>query len=525
MIVPAGDIKDMTVPWLFQGLRKEKQSGTVVFAREQAVKKIYVQDGEIISAASNLDDDRLVACLLRSGKITRQYYDASNEIVKKTGKNIGAVLVEYDFITPQDLAAAAGLQVKQIILSVFSWRDGRYIFDNGPLPLSEIIAIRINTGELIVEAIRGLDWQIMRKSLPTLKTVLHPSADASLVTQSSRLEQDCYTVLALIDGRRSIEELCSQSGIGDFNTLKAVYMLLALTAVEKGAVKTEAEMKSARAAMQETASAREHKAPEQASAAGAQADARVSKQMIEQAYTVLQHQDNYQVLGVSSSATPAEIKKAYFRLAKIYHPDRHLEPEMTNLKEKFESLFTAIHGAYQTLSDPVKRQEYEVVRTGRQHEAQYEEKRPEEYVENYAEKTGQAAAYFKAGMKDLKIGNFWGAAESFASATRLDPMKADYFYQYGVSLKHIPRRRHEAEENLKKAIEIDPLKTEYHLELAALYLHSGLKSKAFDIYNEALRQNPDSNKIREAIAAAGGTVPEEQEGEASLFKKILKDNK
>jgi tetratricopeptide (TPR) repeat protein len=146
-------------------------------------------------------------------------------------------------------------------------------------------------------------------------------------------------------------------------------------------------------------------------------------------------------------------------------------------------------------------------------------------VENYAEKVGRAAAYFEAGMKDLSLGNYWGAAESFAWAARLDPLKSDYFYHYGISLTRIPRRRHEAEENLKKAIEIDPLKPGYHLELGFLYLHSGLKRKALDAYNDALRQNPASDKLREAIKAAGGTAQEEKEGEAGLFKKMFKDKK
>ena len=525
MIVPAGDIKDMTVPWLFQGLRKEERSGSVLFAREQAVKKVYVKGGEIIYADSNLVDDQLGACLLRDGKITKQYFDATTEIVQKTGKALGAVLVEYEFLSPQDLVAGTRLQVKQIVLSVFGWRDGRYIFDNSPLPLKEIIPLQMSTGELIVEGIRGLDWQVVRKSLPSLKTVLRPPAAPSLIVQRAGLEQDCHTVLSLIDGRRSIEELCSQSGIGDFNTLKAVHLLLALDMVGKGAVKTEAEMKSSRSTIRNAASAGEQKAPEQTAETGAQADAApLSKHMIEQAYEALRHQDNYQVLGISSAATTPEIKKAYFKLAKVYHPDRHLEPEMAVLKEKFESLFTAIHGAYQTLSDPAKRQEYDMMRTGRQRPAQYEEKHSE-HRENLAEKTGQAAAYFNAGMNDFKIGNFWGAAESFASATRLDPVKSDYFYHYGVSLTHIPRRRHEAEENLKKAIEIDPLKPAYHLELGALYLHSGLKIKALDVYNDALRRNPASNEIREAIKAAGGAVQEEKEGEAGLFKKVFKDKK
>ncbi len=515
MTEPAGDIKGMTIPWLLQDLHREGRSGTVSLASEQAVKKIYFKDGEIIFAASNLDDDQLIVRLLRDGKITKQFYDATNEIVrKKPGKAAVAVLLEYEFITKQALEEAAAVLVKQIILDVLGWRSGRYIFDNSPLPLAEIVPLRMNTAELIVEGLRGLDWQIVRKALPPLKTVLLKSAALPHSAQLAHLDPDCHAVLSLIDGNLSIEELCSRSGIGDFNTLKAVYILLALRMAGQGALKAEQQVHA-----QAAASTPKQPSPTQADAALAE------RESIEQAYAALQHRDNYQVLGVSQTATASEIKKAYFRLAKAYHPDRHLEPEMVNLKEKLETLFTAIHGAYETLSDPAKRQEYDDMRAGRKTDAHFEDKRPEEYVENYAEKTGQAAAYFNAGVKDFKIGNFWGAADAFASAMRLDPRKADYFFYYGISLARIPRRRHEAEENLKKAIEIDPLRQEYQLELGALYLKSGLKAKALEAYNAALQHHPDSEEIKQAIMAAGGTVLQENKEDSGFLDKILKDKK
>ncbi len=531
MIIPASDVKDMTIPWLFQSLRAEKKTGTVVFARETAVKKVYFQNGDVIFASSNLDGDRLGDYLLRSNKLTRAQFDASLELAKKTGKKLGAILVELGFISPKDLVAGVKEQAKEIILSLFTWRDGRYIFDDSPLPASDIIPLQMSIGNLIIEGIRGQDWQVVRKSLPPLKTKLLPAADPSFLFQGADLEQDQQSVLSLIDGNRSIEELCSLSGLGDFNTLKAVYALLALKMADKGAVKTEQEMKSARSAAQEAVAAGQRKTAgsvprEQEPDAERAAAPVVTRQMIQEAVAAIKNQDHYQVLGVARSATPQELKKAYFRLAKVYHPDRHFEAEMSDMKETLETLFTGIHNAYQSLNDPEQRRNYDRVSAEKPAPtAHYEEKRPEEYVENYSEKAGRAAAYFKAGVKDFNVGNYWGAAESFAWATRLDPVKSDYFYHYGISLTRIPRRRHEAEENLKKAIEIDPLKPEYHVELGTLYLHSGLKTKALDVYNDALRHNPASDKLREAIKAAGGTAQEEKEGEAGLFKKMFKDKK
>ena len=65
--------------------------------------------------------------------------------------------------------------------------------------------------------------------------------------------------------------------------------------------------------------------------------------------------DYYQVLGLPRTASPDDIKKAYRRLARQYHPDLHAGAKKAEMEKKFKEL----NEAQEVLTDPEKRKKYD----------------------------------------------------------------------------------------------------------------------------------------------------------------------
>src|SRR5687768_10706026 len=65
-------------------------------------------------------------------------------------------------------------------------------------------------------------------------------------------------------------------------------------------------------------------------------------------------ENNYNILNIENTASAGEIKKAFKKLSLEYHPDKNI-----NNKEEAKRKFIQVANAYEILSDPVKKKEYD----------------------------------------------------------------------------------------------------------------------------------------------------------------------
>lgn len=136
----------------------------------------------------------------------------------------------------------------------------------------------------------------------------------------------------------------------------------------------------------------------------------------------IEYKDYYQVLGVPRTASDDEIKKAFRRLAREYHPDVAKDKKMA------EERFKEINEAYEVLSNPENRRRYD--RLGANWKAGAEFRPPPEWEKRRRARTGQQEAeefefhFGGTGFSDFFEALFGGRSQGFRGFG-VDPDEVD----------------------------------------------------------------------------------------------------
>ena len=137
--------------------------------------------------------------------------------------------------------------------------------------------------------------------------------------------------------------------------------------------------------------------------------------------------DYYKILGLTKTATEADIKKAYRKLARKYHPD--LNPNDNAAEKKF----TEINEANEVLSNPENRKKYDQYGEHWQHSEEYEKaKQQEQYQQNYRGKSG---GYSEEDFSDI-FGNMFGGS-SRAGGRQVKFRGQDFNAELQLDLKDV----------------------------------------------------------------------------------------
>ncbi len=235
-----GNLSEFSVAEILQLLALQQKSGVLSLTdgRDQS-QVLFFEHGRILAAADRRQDGRhtFLAYLMNNMLLTQDQLESVEDICRATGQDLFTVMVTSGVVGRDRMLEEMRRYTQRIIDDVVEWRNGTYEFsgDEKSLP-RQGITLKLSPEELLLESMRRNDELLtLKESMLAPDLVFARVQDA----ETQPLPRDCVAALGLVDGRRTLEEICVVSPLGEYMTYDAISELLSrqqIMIVEPGEV-------------------------------------------------------------------------------------------------------------------------------------------------------------------------------------------------------------------------------------------------------------------------------------------------
>jgi len=430
-----------------------KKRGQLTFKYQNIQKYLYFQDGNLVFTKTNQQPELLGEVLFKLGKLSQEAFQNIEEYIEPM-EIIGQVLVKRGLITQEDLLDGLTYQMREVTLNMFPLFNGSFKFQDRDELSLEDMDTKIGIPNLIVDGVRRMKFNTNIEKYLKAQTISPKEKGLAL-----QLTEEEKGLLSRIRADANPSDIVKYSGLNPEFFWKSLYLFYCLNLIELSKEESVFEAKETPAAKP------------------------VGKEQAEKLQDVEDFQQKmsdmsfYQILDVSTSASQAEIKKAYFGLARKYHPDLFDRDTATQQKDMIDEVFDQITKAYHTLSDEDKREEYD-------------KELAEEEVDDKRGVARKAEIKFRQAKTLYNQARYEEAMSYLDEAIRLDAHKSAYFLLLAMVETKIPTYIRKAEEHFIKSIKLEPWSPDGYLGLGMMYKNAGLKVKAANQFNKSLKVDP-----------------------------------
>jgi hypothetical protein len=223
-----GDLACFEVPDLLTFLHQGQRSGVLSMERPDQETKLYLRAGNPVYAASTRDDLRLGALLVRHGRVSQEIVDEALLHQTTRGPRLGRLLVVTGQITEAELASFLKVQVSEVVFETFGWATGSFTFWDRIPPPATAVTLEMEIENLLLEGIRRVDVRPRLSELfPDLTMAVEVAVNPDRVKHTVTLTPEEWNVLFLLDGRRSLGEICRLAGdVDEASTLQTLHALV-----------------------------------------------------------------------------------------------------------------------------------------------------------------------------------------------------------------------------------------------------------------------------------------------------------
>jgi len=310
---------------------------------------LYFFKGKPVYARTNRLSDTLGQLILKTGKITEENLDKLLKKHVKENVKLGSIIINEGILTASELKKFLTRQIVNKFSELCCWSEGKYLIEYKteeelkkeiefiPVPVSTIILYGAVNNPFLQEEI---DSVINKINVGKMVLKDNPKEILKKHDMVNKIILEIIEEMP-VSQRINLNELYGK--YGKDIVIKVIMILYCLDLLKENegehveTVKEDKNLKSDRFGSEI-----------------------IDDPELYKEYLRMKNISYYELLGIKKSASSREIKKAYFKLAKEYHPDKFYDKEKKRSKREAGLIFSLFNEAFQVLRDVDSRKDYDV---------------------------------------------------------------------------------------------------------------------------------------------------------------------
>ena len=489
-----GTLEDKPVAQLFIELLRAKATGTLVLSQESIRRVLTFQQGQVRFAQSNIRAETIGAAQVASGLIKQASFDRAVALAKQQKTPLHEALAAARVLSPEQLKIALKQQTFDVSVNALLLTSGTHNFE--AQPEAAVIGLpdaRTGVVSLLLEG--------AKKTFPADARKWLEARSEQRINRSAELERELFSIKSswpgesvtpLATGGKSLGELLARVKDPELPLLHYLCMsgLFGLSGVKVAAKPQLGEEDEDQG---KVFTARESAA----------------RRMLFADRDHLAEAAHYEVLGVGPKVGAEDLKKAYFEKAKRFHSDSFSGVQLGSAGRVAEDLFSRVNEAYQVLSDPEKRIEYDVFLD-----------RKAKGLPTDVGAILRAESVFQKGELLFKAGKWEDAEALFREAIALNHSEAEFHAYLGMAMFRSKGNADESMQMVEKALQMDARLRSGNLFAAQLLEALGDAERGKTLLRRAIDKDPDFTDGKDLLRRLREKPAEQKKG--GFFGRLLK---
>jgi len=480
------------LPDYMSTLARSRATGALVASTDQARRELIFVAGELRSACSSLEEEKLGLWLVNRQHISDD--ERALSLLSQGGGGdpvpLGALLTRRGVIDAEtverELEELTVAIVRRAAADARTWcefREGLRSNPHDTLP-------SFTTSEAILMAAREFpDSGAKLRSLGPLDQIAWPSSALDTVLGELALTPREAFVLSRLDGTRTLDQVIAVAPMGREESTAILYTLKVAGVVHLGNAPPPSHSVAPLPARHPRGVEPMAHAVDESNLGERERGEREEILDLAERLTRLDH---YRALGLRPGAAPAAIDERWANWQRRFAPERASEPHLRDLRSQLQAILERAGDAYEVLSEPSSRHRYDQIlestgsETNPNIPAGVALRPPDQRAREEL-----AEANFRRAEELERDGEIYLAIRLLEHACAMAPRPAGLIWLSRLLLRN-PLWAGRALDALRKAVELDPHNVETWVELAEFWRRRGSAERQRKALERALAVDPDN---------------------------------